>query len=1021
MTVVLTGKQRIESLSHQLTVSMSKYQEYLKIKYNLLPLSSPEELLECSSSEYVTLLLKRFNEQTQTSVENLISAPIDHLFSKSFHGNKRTKGKGECLTLADVLDVRGKNNKVILIEGGPGMGKSTLAIKLCKSWADGELLQEYNVVILLPLRDPEIQEAKNIKDLLLTEDEELRDEVYKEIVKEGGNGVCFMLEGFDELPQKLRSVPVFSKLADKLPRCTLLYTSRPEACDKLRRLAAHKIEICGFKEEQTEDYIKNAFQKVDNGKEKATKLISQVESNPTVKSILYVPINVAIICHLFLLTLQLPNTLTQLYTLLCLNLMLRHINKQNDGDAEVEYLDSFDDLPIGTSEQFLKLCLIAYRGRVDDRIIFSSRDIKCYGIDANKMRGLGLLLIAPSTSVYGREKSYNFLHLTLQEFCAAFYISKLCTQEQLECFNRFKFKDNFRMIWRFYSGITGLRNNDLLYEMLPSKLTLVYSRYRGRRTIELLHRVYEAQNDYVCQLVGSHLDGKMFLLGYKLDMIDCTAVGYMFKWCSELKLVNCRECDIDDDCFRILVNSLLSHFGNHSSHLQLDFNGHYLTEDKSCSLIASLLSSNLPTVTLDIGDGYHRYHLGLDTTLCNSLHHNNMLKELDLNRTGLQPEHMQLLGQALSNNNILSVLDIHQNGGIGPDGCQHLANVRNTSLSDLIMRGCGVGGDGADHIGKMLLYNKSITSVDLDDNNIKDDGVKMLVEHLMSNATLKQLGLGENHITSIGAGYLSKLFTCNVCTVNDIMLDNNPLGDNGVDLILQSVTAPMELVRLDHTEMTLCSPSLCMALHKIKFIMFTPPDNCDSFSDRLANTTVLEQLWLYDGSNAAYNTMITGISRNDSIKTLCFINGDLHHQSVINLAEVIKVNKTITTIVILNVRVSTSTASDYLLLSDAVAVNTSIKNMIIDVEDSIYPLDKPQSLQFIKQLKHNHTLELLVLEGTDEAEDDDQFNRDIEMLVEEINYTRQHHGVTTLLYVNMSMDISDYHLKQVNIYIIHYT
>ena len=1017
MTIVLTGKQRIESLSHQLTVNMSKYQEHLKIKYNSLPLSSPEELLECSSSEYVTLLLKRFNEQTQTSEENLISAPIDRLFSKSFHGNNRTKGEGECLTLADVLDVRGKNNKVILIEGGPGMGKSTLAIKLCKSWADGELLQEYDVVILLPLRDPEIQEAKNIKDLLLTEDEELRDEVYKEIVKEGGNGVCFMLEGFDELPQKLRSAPVFSKLADKLPRCTLVYTSRPEACDKLRRLAVHKIEICGFKEEQIQDYIKNAFQKVDNGKEKATKLISQVESNPIVKSILYVPINVAIICHLFLLTLQLPNTLTQLYTLLCLNLMLRHINKQNDGDAEVEYLDSFDDLPIGTNEQFLKLCLIAYRGRVDDRIIFSSRDIKCYGIDANKMRGLGLLLIAPSTSVYGREKSYNFLHLTLQEFCAAFHISKLCTQEQLECFNRFKFKDNFKMIWRFYSGITGLRNNDLLYEMLPSKLTLVYSHYRGRRTIELIHCVYEAQNDDVCHLVGSHLDGKMFLFGYKLDVIDCTAVGYMFKCCSELKLVNCRECDIDDDCFRILVNSLLSHSGNYSSHLQLDYSRHKLTEDKFCSLIASLLSSNLPIVILDIGYGNSLGLLGLDTTLCNSLHHNNMLKELHLDYTDLQPEHMQLLGQALSNNNTLSVLDISGND-IGPDGCQHLANVRNSSLSDLMIVECGVGVDGADHIGKMLLYNKSITSVDLSINNIKDDGVKMLVEHLMSNATLKQLHLMGNDITSIGAGYLSKLFTCNVCTVNDIILDNNPLGDEGVDLILQSVTAPMELVGLSDTKTTLCSPSLCMALHKIKFIMFTLPDNCDSFSDSLANTTVLEGLLLDNGSDAAYNTMITGISRNDIVKILCFMRGDLHHQSVINIAEVIKVNKTITTIVIFDVDVST--ASDYLLLADAVAVNTTIKNMMI-IMQSGNQLDKPQSLQFIKQLKHNHTLELLVLAGIDEAEDDDQFNRDVDMLVEEINYTRQHHGVTTLLYVSMTMYVNSYHIKQVNIYIIYYT
>ena len=199
--------------------------------------------------------------------------------------------------------------------------------------------------------------------------------------------------------------------------------------------------------------------------------------------------------------------------------------------------------------------------------------------------------------------------------------------------------------------------------------------------------------------------------------------------------------------------------------------------------------------------------------------------------------------------------------------------------------------------------------------------------------------------------------------------------------------------------------------------MFNLPDNCDSISDSLANTTVLEGLWLCDGSNVAYNTIITGISRNNSIKSLYFIKGDLDHQSVINLAGVIQV-KTITTIGILKVNVSA--ASDYLLLSDAVAVNTSIKNMIIDMGGN-NSLDKPQSLQFIKQLKHNHSLELLVLHGIDKAEDDDQFNRDVEMLVEEINNTRQQNGVTSLLYVNMDVDISNYHFKQVNMYIIHCT
>ena len=191
----------------------------------------------------------------------------------------------------------------------------------------------------MALHDPEIQTANNISDLLLVENKKQHELLYDEITASEGEKVCFIFEGYDELPNKLRKSTVFAKLIEKFPVCTLVYTSRPEACEKLRDIAVQRIEIQGFQEKQIEEYIDHAFIDVEGGKKKASDLKSQVNTNPLIKSMLYVPINVAIVCHLFLLTLALPSTLTQLYTLLCLNLILCHINKTNVD--ELDFLDFY--------------------------------------------------------------------------------------------------------------------------------------------------------------------------------------------------------------------------------------------------------------------------------------------------------------------------------------------------------------------------------------------------------------------------------------------------------------------------------------------------------------------------------------------------------------------------------------------------------------------------------------------------------------------------------------------------------
>ena len=62
--------------------------------------------------------------------------------------------------------------EIILIEGAPGSGKSTLTVHICQRWGKGELFQQFTVVILVQLRDPAVQSAQTIADLLPVENAE---------------------------------------------------------------------------------------------------------------------------------------------------------------------------------------------------------------------------------------------------------------------------------------------------------------------------------------------------------------------------------------------------------------------------------------------------------------------------------------------------------------------------------------------------------------------------------------------------------------------------------------------------------------------------------------------------------------------------------------------------------------------------------------------------------------------------------------------------------------------------------
>ncbi|KAL0194369.1 hypothetical protein M9458_012665, partial [Cirrhinus mrigala] len=339
--------------------------------------------------------------------------------------------------------------KTVLTKGIAGIGKTVSVQKFILDWAEGKANQDVDFMFVLSFRELNLIKDRqySIHKLLLEFHPELQvldSKIYKECK------VVFIFDGLDES----RITPMFSdaqKVSDVtetssvgvlmsnlirgelLPSALIWITSRPAAASQIPSNYINRLtEIQGFNEPQKEKYFKKRI----SDQHQANRIFSHIKKTRSLHIMCHIPvfcwISSTVLQKLLEedLSAEIPQTLTEMY----IHFLLIQINMSNQKYKE---RDPGKVLQCN-KEVIVKLAEVAFKQLMKGNVMFCEEDLIESGLDIPDSGYSGICTqIFREESVIHQKKIYSFIHLSVQEFLAAFHVFSYhvnITMEELKNF-----------------------------------------------------------------------------------------------------------------------------------------------------------------------------------------------------------------------------------------------------------------------------------------------------------------------------------------------------------------------------------------------------------------------------------------------------------------------------------------------------------------------------------------------------------------------------------------------------------
>jgi len=760
--------------------------------------------------------------------EHGMSMEDDYRYSSQLHQMKQ-----KAVGLEQFLNAEIRTGDRVLVRGPPGIGKTKLCEVLRTKWNKGTHLKSCEVLIHIPLRKFSLINNPNLSDLLNFAGELPLNTSYgleKWLKSKKGLPVCFLLDGIDEYRQGYnnRSNYIYKLVVgDELVHSAVIITSRPRPSWHFRNRVTTNVVILGFDDVSTAQFVRTYF-KLTSQPQKATALLNYFQDNHHITSLCQTPLHLMMTVFVYDKSGKLPDTETQMFKFFILSAFhwdYCKLSSTSEEDCMDSQWSDISDLPDTFRTMALQLSSLAYQGVLNSQSVFTKEDVK----SNFALLKCNLSIVTVDRKYCGFDcvplmKTLSFPIFTIQEFFAAYHLTTLSTERQMEVIDTYPDELRFTEMWRFYCGISG-----------PSVKFLKY--------YEILNLKYMMNEKYSIPLTGHEV--WPFLLSAR-----CAFEAQSFE--ASLKLMDSLNGSVQIDhrlighmllpsdlvSFKFVLNATCNNFheltyfpsysyGPYNTDLKGVYNLMQMLKDLGPVLqVSTFRAINGPLDDPDVKQFIANLLLSLPSlkrievwkSFC-SFH------EYKSHSVFVSPQNTQL-GKSLRS--LLNLTNLTFGCiGLGDMGIEAviLAIPKPVRLSSIELWGNGITDKGAKALSQLLkrahivvldlsnnfLHNKGTRAIatslnissccclqelNLGWNMIRDEGVFAIVETLKHCSHLRILRLDYNYIGNKGARYIARLIE-KLTNIEVVTLRGNMIGYSGATSLLKAAAESLYLGVLD--------------------------------------------------------------------------------------------------------------------------------------------------------------------------------------------------------------------------------